>query len=98
MTAQSSKKITGYLPTSCTPAGIRGSMGAWELSAETEKKVKSGTIAASFPSTILLMLLRPDTRDASVIHTGWKQARDKKMKGCGKIQNNSLLISYTEVY
>ena len=80
MTAQLGKKITGYLPTCHTPAyrnkRLHGGLGTlcW-----TEGKVKSGTIAASFPSTILLMLLRPDTRDVSVIHTDWKQTRDKKM-------------------
>lgn len=70
-------------------------MGVWELSAETERKVKSGTIAASFSSTILLKLLRPDTRDVS---QAGNRLGTKKCKGCGKIQDNALLTSYTEVY
>lgn len=64
-------------------------MGTWELSAETERNVKSGTIVASFPSTISLMLLRSDTRDVSVTQAGNRQWT-KKCKGCGKIQDNLL--------
>jgi len=63
MTAQLGQKIAGHFPTSPTPA--------------YRNKGLHGTIAASFPSTILLMLLRPDTRGISVIHSVWKQARDK---------------------
>lgn len=56
-------------------------MGSQELFAETERKVKSCSIATSFPLTILRVLLRPE-QELSQLSTkaGNRQGTKKKKK------------------
>lgn len=74
-------------------------MGPQELFAKTERKVKSCSISASFPLTILLVLLRPaqEVSHPQKLESG-KEQQQQKSKGYGKIQDNSLLTCYTELY